>query len=90
MQIDWIEPGILAVSSIPKNADEIRFLYAQGIRAVVSLTEYPLTAENEIGSKIFDELDIVYEQDVNAAVFFAELLCGVAANRVDEVVGELL
>jgi atypical dual specificity phosphatase len=60
MQIDWIEPGILAVSSIPKNADEIRSLYSQGIRAIVSLTESPLTADTKIGPEIFDELDVVY------------------------------
>ncbi len=37
-----------------------------------------------------DELNIVNQQDVNGAIFFAERFGGVSTNRVDEVVGELL
>jgi atypical dual specificity phosphatase len=48
VKIDWIERGILAASGIPIGLRDLRSLRAQGIRAILSLTEHPLTAQSEI------------------------------------------
>ena len=48
MKINWIEPGVLAASGIPLGVKDLRSLYAQGIRAIVTLTEHPLTLQAEI------------------------------------------
>ncbi len=42
MYIDWIEPNVLAASSIPLGVEDLESLHKQGIRAIVSLTERPL------------------------------------------------
>lgn len=60
MDCSWIEPGILAAGSIPFNADHIRSLRQIGIRAILSLTERPLTVFQEISPALLDELDILY------------------------------
>ncbi len=39
----WVEPGRLAVSAFPEQEDDLRWMHAQGIRAVVTLTEQALT-----------------------------------------------
>ena len=39
----WIEPDALAASSLPFMPEDIRSLASQGIRAIVSLTEHPIT-----------------------------------------------
>ena len=59
MDCSWIEPGILAAGSIPFNADHIRSLHQKGIRAILSLTERPLTAFQEITPSLLDGLDIL-------------------------------
>ena len=60
MKFDWIEPGVLAASSIPFNAKDIRSLHQQGIRAIVSLTSHPLTTLRDVTPDLFNELDITY------------------------------
>jgi atypical dual specificity phosphatase len=60
MKIDWIESGVLAASSMPFNANDIRSLHQQGIRAMVSLTTYPLTDLGDISADLLTELDICY------------------------------
>ena len=71
MKIDWIEPGVLAASGIPVGVQDLQSLKAQGIAAIVSLTEYPLTAfhlrlldvaeDAAITPETFGELDIIYQ-----------------------------
>jgi atypical dual specificity phosphatase len=60
MKISWIEPAVLAASGIPLDAKDLRALHAQGIRAILSLTEHPLLAFREITLALLDELDIAY------------------------------
>jgi atypical dual specificity phosphatase len=60
MRISWIEPGKLAASGIPYDAKDIRSLHEQGIRAILSLTEHPITNYKEITPELFKELDILY------------------------------
>lgn len=60
MRISWIELGVLAASSIPASQENIRSLYDQGIRAILSLTEHPLTIFETVTPELFAELGITY------------------------------
>ncbi len=60
MHIDWIEPGILAASSIPLGVEDLESLHRQGIRAIVSLTEMPLRIlQPHVTDQLCRVLDIV-------------------------------
>lgn len=59
MKCSWIEPDILAASSTPIGADDITSLHPQGIRAILSLPEQPLTRYRTITPELFAALDIV-------------------------------
>lgn len=56
MKIDWIEPGVLAASGIPLGLKDLQSLHEQGIRAIVTLTEQPLTLQKEITPEVLDSL----------------------------------
>ncbi len=58
MKIDWIEPGIIAASGIPLGLKDLQSLFEQGIRAIVTLTEHPLTVQEEITPQLFDEIGL--------------------------------
>jgi len=60
MKITWIENGLLAASGIPLDAPDIRSLHDQGISAILSLTEQPLTSFKKLPPALFDELNITY------------------------------
>jgi protein-tyrosine phosphatase len=60
MKISWIEPYILAASGIPLDAKDLSSLHAQGIRAMLSLTEHSLLTFREITPALLNELDITY------------------------------
>jgi atypical dual specificity phosphatase len=60
MKIDWIEDGVLAASSTPVGLTDLRWLREQGISAILSLTENPLTIQQNVDDAAFDALDIVY------------------------------
>lgn len=52
----WIEPDRLAVSAFPGHEAAVRWLSAQGIGAIVTLTEQPLTSSIDPG--LLQELDL--------------------------------
>jgi len=58
MKIDWIELGVLAASGIPVGQKDIESLHEQGIRAIVTLTEQPLTIQKEVTAELLNNLDI--------------------------------
>jgi atypical dual specificity phosphatase len=58
MKISWVEPGLLAASDIPISVADIVSLHAQGIRAILTLTERPLTALKVMEPALFTRLDI--------------------------------
>ncbi len=60
MKLSWIEPHILAASGIPLDAKDLRSLQAQGIRAILSLTEHSLLTFHEITPTLLADLDITY------------------------------
>lgn len=59
MRISWIEPNQLAASGIPLGKDDIESLHQQGIRAIITLTEPPLTNQSEITDALVANLDIL-------------------------------
>lgn len=54
----WIEAGRLAVSGFPEQEMDVRWLYDQGIRAIITLTEQALTY-CFITPDLLESLDIV-------------------------------
>ena len=56
VRIDWIEPGILAGGGIPLGRKDLDALREQGIRAIVTLTEHPLTVQTEITPLVLKEM----------------------------------
>lgn len=57
-KFDWIVPSVLAAGPIPSVIDDIKVLHAEGIRAIVSLTEHPLTAWRSFSAELFASLGI--------------------------------
>ena len=60
MDCSWIEPNILAAGSVPVEANDIRSLHAEKIRAILTLTERPITAFHEITPALLSSFDITY------------------------------
>jgi atypical dual specificity phosphatase len=60
MKISWIGAERLAASSIPVSAEDIRSLHDQGIRAILTLTERPITDFQTISNDLLAQLDILY------------------------------
>ena len=58
MKIHWIEPGVIAASGVPLGVKDLHSLYEQGIRAIVTLTEYPLTTQAQITERVLDEIGL--------------------------------
>jgi len=58
VRINWIEMNQLAASGIPLGKDDVESLYKQGIRAIITLTEPPLTHQTEITQELVDNLEI--------------------------------
>lgn len=59
MKINWVEPGVLAASGIPLGVKDLQSLREQGIRAIVTLTEHPLTAQEEITPQVLDKMGLI-------------------------------
>jgi atypical dual specificity phosphatase len=60
MDCTWIESEILAAGSMPVTEKDIQSLSNDGVRAIISLTEYPLTTLHEITPNLLEKLDIRY------------------------------
>ena len=60
MDCSWIEPNILAAGSVPVEESDIRSLHAEKIRAILTLTERPITAFHEITPDLLASFDITY------------------------------
>ncbi len=60
LDMDWVEVKGLAASGSPIGIRHLQSLYDQGIRAIVTLTEQPLTVQLEITAQLLREMDFVY------------------------------
>lgn len=58
MKLDWIEDNVLAASGIPLGLKDLRELHQAGIRAILTLTERPLTLQKEITPEALAVLDL--------------------------------
>ena len=58
MDISWIEPNVLAAGPLPASEADIRSLHEQGIRAIITLTERPITVQRGVTSQLLEELEI--------------------------------
>jgi len=58
VKIEWIEKDTIAASGIPLGEKDLRSLYAQGIRGIITLTEHPLTIQAEIEPDVLDEIGL--------------------------------
>jgi atypical dual specificity phosphatase len=82
----WIESGRLAVSGFPEQEMDVRWLYDQGIRAIITLTEQALTY-CFITPHLLESLDIVnYHEPIDSRGVPDDLD---VAYRVMEVVDEM-
>lgn len=59
MRIDWIEQGKLGAGGVMNGRDELETLRAEGIRAILTLTEAPLITQRDITAERLARLDIV-------------------------------
>ena len=60
MDISWIEPNILAAGSVPVEENDILSLHTENIRAILTLTERPITTFHEITPSLLESLNIAY------------------------------
>lgn len=60
MKISWLEKESLAAGPTPIDRKDMQSLKDQGIGAVVSLTEHPLTGKRLIPPDTFAALDLIY------------------------------
>ena len=60
MDCSWIEPNVLAAGSVPVEESDIRSLHAEKIRAILTLTERPITTFHEITPDLRASFDITY------------------------------
>lgn len=51
MRINWIDEAVLACGGIPISVENLESLKSQGIKAIVTLTEHPLTVQKELSAE---------------------------------------
>lgn len=54
----WVVPGKLAGCNLPRTVQELQWLHEQGVEAIVTLTEKPLTAGRTITDDILEEIGL--------------------------------
>lgn len=83
MKISWVETHRLAAGGIPIGMADLESLRSQGIQAIVSLTEHPLTVQKELDDEIFKQLGLEvhhisvvdrHPPDIQQVVAFATLI----------------
>src|SRR5262249_55664979 len=58
MKFDWIEDGVLAASPLPRSPKDVESLAKQGIRAIVTMTELPLTVRSNVSNELLARLGV--------------------------------
>lgn len=59
MRIEWIEASVLAAGAMPAGRSDLDNLHDEGIRALVTLTEQPITSQREITLERLGRYDII-------------------------------
>ncbi|MEQ8674989.1 MAG: dual specificity protein phosphatase family protein [Aggregatilineales bacterium] len=60
MKLHWIEDGTIGAGAVPVSVDDIRALHADGVRAILTLTEHPITRFDGVDAALFESLEIDY------------------------------
>lgn len=58
MRISWVEKEVLACGGIPISVENIVSLKEQGIHAIVTLTEHPLTVQKALPPEVLAEIGL--------------------------------
>jgi len=56
MLISWIDPNIISAGGIPVSVENMQALRDQGVRAIITLTERPLTALKALTEEVLTEM----------------------------------
>jgi atypical dual specificity phosphatase len=56
MKINWIDEKVLSAGGIPISRENLETLQKQGVRAIVTLTEHPLTIQKSLPAKLFADM----------------------------------
>lgn len=56
MRISWIDKDVVAAGGIPVSLENLQALRDQGIQAIVTLTEHPLTAQKALTEAVLSEM----------------------------------
>lgn len=56
MRISWVEKDAVSCGGIPVSVENVESLKAQGVRAIVTLTEHPLTAQKALTSELLTDM----------------------------------
>jgi len=59
LKINWVDPGVLAASGIPLGIKDLQSLREQGIQAIVTLTEHPLTVQEGITPQVLEAMGLI-------------------------------
>ncbi len=51
MRINWVDEKVLACGGIPISIENLESLKNQGVKAIVTLTEHPLTVQKELSAE---------------------------------------
>lgn len=56
MRISWIEKDMVSAGGIPVSIENLQALRDQGVRAIITLTEHPLTAQKALTEAVLTEM----------------------------------
>jgi atypical dual specificity phosphatase len=52
MRISWVEENAVSAGGIPISIENVQALHNQGVQAIITLTEHPLTAQKELTADV--------------------------------------
>jgi atypical dual specificity phosphatase len=56
MRISWVEENAVSAGGIPISIENVEALRDQGVQAIITLTEHPLTAQKALTAEILAEM----------------------------------
>ncbi len=56
MRINWVDQSVLACGGIPISIENLESLRSQGVKAIVTLTEHPLTVQKELSADTLSKM----------------------------------
>ena len=56
MQISWVEENTVSAGGIPISVENVQALRDQGVQAIITLTEHPLTMQKALTAEVLAEM----------------------------------